>query len=133
VPGPTDRAAAARFLDRLRSLDGDVFIPFHPWYNALVGKPTHTHRMGVLDVSAMLGRPARLDQALEQQKFAYVILDWKSQPWEWPTLAGHYHDVGVFQDGVDAVRAFSGAETSPRRLLARTPPPATAPPAELPP
>ena len=58
-------------------------------------------------------------------RFAHVILDWKSQPWEWPALAGRYHDIHQFADGVDAVRSFSGAETSPRRLLARTvrPPP----------
>jgi hypothetical protein len=76
--------------------------------------------MGVLDVAAKLGRPARLDQALADGHFAHVILDWKSQPWEWPTLDGRYHEVHQFTDGVDAVRAFSGAETSPRRLLART-------------
>jgi hypothetical protein len=128
VPGAADRAAAARFLADLRALDGDVFIPFHPYYNVLAGKRPHAHRMGVLDVSAMLGRPARLDQALAEQKFAYVILDWKSQPWEWPTLGGRYHLVREFRDGVDAVRSFSGAETSPRRLLARNPPPAELPP-----
>jgi hypothetical protein len=122
VPGPADRAAAERFLERLRGLQGDVFIPFHPYYNVLVGKRAHVHRMGVLDVSAMLGRPARLDQALAEQKFAYVILDWKSQPWEWPTLAGRYHEIHQFRDGVDAVRSFSGADTSPRRLLQATPP-----------
>jgi hypothetical protein len=136
VPSAEDHAAAGRFLAQLRGLQGDVFIPFHPYYNVLAGKPPHTHRMGVLDVSAMMGRPARLDQALADQKFAYVILDWKSQPWEWPTLAARYHDVHQFRDGVDAVRSFSGADTSPRRLLAPNPPaapPATAPPPELPP
>jgi hypothetical protein len=136
VPSAADHAAAGRFLAQLRGLQGDVFIPFHPYYNVLVGKPVHTHRMGVMDVSALLGRPPRLDQALTEGKFAYVILDWKSQPWEWPTLPAHYHDVHQFRDGVDAVRSFSGAETSPRRLLAanaRPAPPAPAPPAELPP
>ena len=95
-------------------------MPFHPYYAVLAGSPPHVHRMGVLDVAAKLGRPAGLDQALADGRFAHVILDWKSQPWEWPTLDGRYHEVYQFTDGVDAVRAFSGAETSPRRLLART-------------
>jgi hypothetical protein len=119
-PRPADRVAAARFLDKIRALPGPLFIPFHPYYPVLAGSPPHVHRMGVLDVAAQLGRPAGLDQALAEGRFAHVILDWKSQPWEWPTLEGRYHEVHQFTDGVDAVRAFSGAETSPRRLLART-------------
>jgi hypothetical protein len=122
-PLPADRAAAARFLEKIRALPGPLFIPFHPYYPVLAGSPPHVHRMGVLDVAAQLGRPAGLDQALAEGRFAHVILDWKSQPWEWPTLEGRYHEVHQFTDGVDAVRAFSGAETSPRRLLARPPPP----------
>jgi hypothetical protein len=125
VPGAHDRAVAARFLQHLRALPGDVFIPFHPWYDVLAGKPTHTHRMGVLDVGALLGRPAGLDEALAAQKYAFVILDYKSRPGEWPTLEGRYHDIHRYQEGVDVVRSFSGADTSPLRLLApdREPPP----------
>jgi hypothetical protein len=125
VPGGQDHAAAAAFLARLRGLEGKLFIPFHPYYAVLAGKPPHVHRMGVLDVAARLGRPAQLDEALATQRFGHVILDWKSQPYEWPTLTGQYHPVHEFRDGVDAVRSFSGAETSPRILLAATrrPPP----------
>jgi hypothetical protein len=122
IPAARDRQAAARFLDGIRQLEGPLFIPFHPWYAVLAGQPPHVHRMGVLDVAAQLGRPAGLDQALASGHFAHVILDWKSQPWEWPTLDQRYHDVHQYSDGVDAVRSFSGAETSPRRLLARTVP-----------
>ena len=128
VPGPSDRAAAERFLAHLRSLPGRLFIPFHPYYAVLAGQPPHLHRMGVLDVAAALGRPQGLDQAIAEQRFSHVVLDWKSQPWEWPGLEERYHDVHRFTDGVDAVRAFSGAETSPRRLLARTVPPPELPP-----
>jgi hypothetical protein len=119
APTPRDHTAASRFLTHLRSLEGPLFIPFHPYYAVLVGQPPHVHRMGVWDVTAMLGRPAGLDEALASGRFAHVVLDWKSQPWEWPSLAGRYRDVHQFADGVDAVRSFSGADTSPRRLLAR--------------
>ncbi len=119
APGRQDRVAAQRFLAHLRGLPGPLFIPFHPYYAVLAGQPPHLHRMGVWDVGARLGRPAGLDEALAAGRFSHVVLDWKSQPGEWPTLAGHYREVHQFADGVDAVRSFSGAETSPRRLLAR--------------
>jgi hypothetical protein len=123
APRAGDRAAAQRFLERVRALEGPLFIPFHPYYSVLAGHPPHLHRMGVWDVGRMFGSPAGLDQALASGRYAHVILDYKSQPWEWPALAGRYHDIHQFTEGVDAVRAFSGAETSPRRLLARTVPP----------
>jgi hypothetical protein len=117
VPRPADRAAAARFLEKLRSLPGDGFIPFHPFYGALAGKRTFVHRMGVMDVGAALGRPAGLVEAIGGRRFAWIVLDWKSQPGEWPLLESSYRVDHEFQEGVDAVRSFSGAETSPRWLL----------------
>jgi hypothetical protein len=128
APGPADRTAAERFLTHLRSLEGPLFIPFHPYYPLLAGQPPHLHRMGVWDVTALLGRPAGLDEAIAGGRFSHVVLDWKSQPGEWPTLPARYHDIHEFADGIDAVRSFAGAETSPRRLLARTRPPPSLPP-----
>jgi hypothetical protein len=93
----------------------------------LAGKPPHVHRMGVLDVGALIGRPARLDEAIASQRFSHVVLDWKALPGEWPFLEERYHEIHQYRDGVDAVRSFSGAETSPRRLLIPTMP-APAPP-----
>jgi uncharacterized membrane protein (UPF0136 family) len=125
MPQPADRLAAARFLERLRALPGDGFVPFHPYYGALAGRRTFVHRMGVMDVGATLGRPAGLDRAIFEQRFPWIILDWKSLPGEWPALEARYRVVHAFSDGVDAVRMFSGADTSPRWLLlpARDPPP----------
>jgi hypothetical protein len=125
VPGPSDRAAATRFIERLRGLPGDGFIPFHPYYSALVGKRLFVHRMGVMDVGPLIGRPAGLDQAIAERKFPFVILDWKSQPGEWPHLDARYHSVHEFREGVDTVRSYSGAQTWPSQLLlpTRDPPP----------
>ena len=128
APTAADHAAADRFLTRLRPLEGPLFVPFHPFYPVLVGQPPHLHRMGVLDVAARLGRPAGLDAAITGGHFGHVVLDWKSQPSEWPGLEERYHEIHRFADGVDAVRAFSGAETSPRRLLRRTTAPPPLPP-----
>jgi hypothetical protein len=116
LPRAADRAAAARFLSIIRALPGDGFIPFHPYYSVLAHKRPFVHRMGVMDVGPALGRPAGLDQAMSERRFPWIILDWKSQPGEWPQLDAHYRPVQELHDGVDAVRMFAGAETSPRTI-----------------
>jgi hypothetical protein len=120
VPTARDRAAAHRLLDELRALPEPLFIPFHPYYSVLVGKRPYVHRMGVRDVEASLGRPKGLDQAILNQAFAAVVLDWKSFPGEWPNLDRRYRGVREFVEGVDSVRTFAGAQTSPRTLLLPT-------------
>ena len=128
VPSAQDRVAAGRLLDELRALPEPLFIPFHTYYAVLVGKQPFVHRMGVRDVEAALGRPKGLDQAIIDQRFAAVVLDWKSYPGEWPNLDRRYHLIHEFVEGVDSVRMFAGAQTSPRVLLvpARDPPPGQA-------
>jgi hypothetical protein len=116
MPGAKDRAAAAKFLVTLRALPGEGFIPFHPYYNVLAHKRPFVHRMGVMDVGPALGRPAGLDQAVLDQRFPWIILDWKSQPGEWPHLDSRYRPLQELHEGVDAVRMFAGAETSPRTI-----------------
>jgi len=59
LPQPSDTSppdAARSPAQRPR----DLFIPFHTYYAALVGKRTFVHRMGVRDVGAGLGRPEGL-------------------------------------------------------------------------
>jgi hypothetical protein len=125
VPSAQDRVAAGRLLEELRALPEPLFIPFHTYYAVLAGKRPFVHRMGVHDVEAALGRPKGLDQAIADQRFAAIVLDWKSYPGEWPNLDRRYHAIHDFVEGVDSVRMFAGAQTSPRTLLVptRDPPP----------
>jgi hypothetical protein len=125
LPRKADRAAAAKFLEKVRALPGDGFIPFHPYYAVLAKKRPFVHRMGVMDVRDSLGRPAGLDQAILDRRFPWIILDWKSQPGEWPHLDSRYRPIEDLHDGVDSVRMFAGAETSPRTILVpvKDPPP----------
>lgn len=115
VPSVAERARAELFLSELRTLRGELFIPFHTYYGALVGKRPYVHRMGIRDVEAALGRPEGLDQALANQHFGALVIDWKALPGEFPSL-DRYHLVHQFREGVDAVRTFSGAQTSPFNL-----------------
>jgi hypothetical protein len=125
VPSAQDRVAAGHLLAELRVLPEPLFIPFHTYYAVLTGKQPFVHRMGVRDVEAALGHPKGLDQAIAEQRFAAVVLDWKSYPGEWPNLDRRYHAIHDFVEGVDSVRTFAGAQTSPRTLLVptRDPPP----------
>jgi hypothetical protein len=125
VPSAQDRVAAGRLLDELRALPEPLFIPFHTYSAVLAGKRPFVHRMGVRDVEAALGRPKGLDQAILDQRFAAIVLDWKSYPGEWPNLDRRYHATSEYVEGVDSVRTFAGAQTSPRTLLlpTREPPP----------
>ena len=125
VPRRSDTVAAEHLLDRLRSVPGPVFIPFHTYYGALAGKRTFVHRMGVRDAEMGLGRPEGLDQALRDQFFSAIVLDWKTIPGEFPFVDSRYHPWLPLREGVDSVRMFAGAQTSPNTLLipTREPPP----------
>jgi hypothetical protein len=128
VPSAQDRVAADRLLEELRALPEPLFIPFHTYYAVLVGKRPFVHRMGVRDVEAALGHPKGLDQAIADQHFAAIVLDWKSYPGEWPNLDRRYHKIHDFAEGVDSVRMFAGAQTSPATLLVPTRDPPAIPP-----
>jgi hypothetical protein len=115
VPSAAERERADLFIGGLRTLRGELFIPFHTYYGVLAGKRPYVHRMGIRDVEAALGRPEGLDQALANQHFGALVIDWKALPHEFPFL-DRYHLVHQFREGVDAVRTFSGAQTSPFNL-----------------
>ena len=50
IPTQADREAGDRLVGMISEIDGEVFIPFHPWYGHLAGKRVYAHRMGVHDV-----------------------------------------------------------------------------------
>jgi hypothetical protein len=50
LPTERDRVAGARLIEQIRAVEGEVFVPFHPWYAHLAGKRVYTHRMGVMDL-----------------------------------------------------------------------------------
>lgn len=81
VPRAEDRAAGDRLIETIAALEGEVFIPFHPWYARLAGKRAYTHRMGVMDVSFRHPKKQKswpvlgLREALEEARFDYIIWD----------------------------------------------------------
>jgi hypothetical protein len=76
VPNQDDASAGNALVAHIRSIDGDVWVPSHPWYAHLAGKDMYVHRMGVKDVTARKPRPVLgLAEALEEHRFAAIFLD----------------------------------------------------------
>ena len=76
IPGAEDRAAGEALVERIRAVEGEVWVPSHPWYAHLAGKRMYVHRMGVKDVTVRKPRPiAGLDEALRRHYFAAIFLD----------------------------------------------------------
>ena len=143
IPGADDVAAGARLIRRIRALDGDVWVPSHPWYAVLAGKIPHVHRMGIKDVTARQTRTVeRLDDQLRQRRFSAIVLDNRDIQFEVPGVAQFYHRELTLPAN-ERPRLYSGAGsvTSGNLLLPDTiwlptlPPPAApaAPPPPAPP
>ncbi|MCA1665044.1 MAG: glycosyltransferase family 39 protein, partial [Myxococcales bacterium] len=116
IPTARDRAAGDELIARLRAANGDVLIPFHPFYAELAGKRTYLHRMGVLDIwRAGMGAPLGLAEALDAHRFALVIMDDKIDGnWQlWPRLQIEYRMAGT----IAGPRVVSGSPTEPRYVM----------------
>jgi hypothetical protein len=124
IPTAADRAAGAALIARLAAIPGDLFVPSHPWYARLAGKPrTTTHRMGILDMTYGGGTVAGLADALKRGRFAAVVLDDRTQLWELPGLTEGYRMDEII---AAAPRVVTGAPTRPRTIwvpAAEPPPP----------
>lgn len=124
-PAADDRARGDALVARLRGEAGAVFVPFHPYYAHLAGKPTSLHAMNLADLSgAGLGTPRDLVEAIRSRAYALVVLDEEEAPRgpeeraqealaQFPRLGGHYEVVERFE----GPRVFSGAAVRPRLLL----------------
>jgi hypothetical protein len=123
--------AGDRLIDRLRAIDGEIFIPSHPWYAHLAGKRPFVHRMGILDVTYLpppnANKPALdprahevegLAAALRGGLFAAVVLDDHYQPWEFPGLTEGYRVAQTIPLS-DSPRTFTGAQTRPHTVWTR--------------
>jgi hypothetical protein len=122
LPCAEDRAAGDRLVARIAAIPGDVFVPSHPFYAVMAGKPAHTHRMGILDMTYQAAGkkplPPRarevegLAESLRGARFAAVIVDDKMAGYELPGLADGYR-IGEKLPPDERPRVVSGAETVP--------------------
>ncbi|MEM7307818.1 MAG: glycosyltransferase family 39 protein [Planctomycetota bacterium] len=81
VPRAADREAGDRLVERLRSIEGEVFIPSHGYLAAAAGKSPHVHLMALLDVVRAEDKAPgealkeEIRAALRARRFGALLLD----------------------------------------------------------
>jgi hypothetical protein len=76
VPSEKDEQAGHELIRTLEEVEGDVFIPYHPWYAHLAGKKTYAHLMGLRDMTTGKVWPiVGLREAISKQHFGAIVLD----------------------------------------------------------
>lgn len=113
IPTQTDVAAGDRLIKRIKALDGEVWMPSHPWYLALAGKQPHVHRMGIKDVTWRQNRTVvGLDKALETQRFSAIVFDNRDLFLELPKIRQYYRPA-LELPANERPRVYTGAQIVP--------------------
>jgi len=113
IPTAADVAAGGRLIQRLKSIDGDIWMPSHPWYLVLAGKVPHVHRMGIKDVTTRQTRTIeRLDDKLRDHGFAAIVLDNRDLQSELPAIRQYYRP-GFVLPADERPRLYTGATVAP--------------------
>jgi hypothetical protein len=137
IPTTADVVAGDRLIRRLAAIDGDVWVPSHPWYAHLADKPPHVHVMGIRDVTTRQTRTIdRLADVVRQQAYAAIVLDNRDVRTEIPGLTEFYHPA-LTLPADERPRVYTGAGhvRSGYLLVPETiwlPNPPSAPPAPVP-
>jgi 4-amino-4-deoxy-L-arabinose transferase-like glycosyltransferase len=81
IPSMADRRAGEKLIERISRIEGDVLIPFHPWYAAMAGKQGCAQHMAIRDVMRAEDSPERralirdYEQKLRERRYAAIVLD----------------------------------------------------------
>jgi hypothetical protein len=128
LPTAADRAAGEQLITMIRSIEGNVFIPFHGYYSVMAGKSGFAHAMAIADVyrgkneEAKLALSESFGQAARSRKLKALILDAPT-----PYVRGWGEDIIIdkFGEGVPLMRddsfwTVTGMRTRPETLHIRT-------------
>ncbi|HEX4418398.1 MAG TPA: hypothetical protein VH165_10890 [Kofleriaceae bacterium] len=116
IPSDADTAAGDRLVARLRTIDGDVWMPSHPWYLHYADKPPHVHRMGIKDVTTRQTRVIEgLDAKLRDRGFAAIVLDNHDVQSELPAVRQYYRPA-LELPANERPRVYTGASVVPESI-----------------
>lgn len=116
TPTAADEAAGDALISRIRQIDGDVWVPYHPWYSVLAGKRAFAHKMGLKDVTWRSPRVVNdLAPALTNHRFAAVVFDDRSVASELPMLRTLYRPEERLAKTLRP-RVYTGANVVPESL-----------------
>ncbi len=107
IPRPGDRLAGDRLIAYMKSVEGEVLLPFHGYLPRLAGKESAAHWTAALDLLLAMGSspedPARswlaqFEESLREGRYECIILD--REDWFPDLLKERYRREGnVFEDG----------------------------------
>ncbi len=81
LPPAGDVEAGNQIVESLRRVEGDVWVPSHPYLAERAGKPGHAHELAITDVLRPVDSPqhaklmASLREALRERRWQVVVLD----------------------------------------------------------
>ena len=87
MPSDEDVKAGGRFIEKISSLDGEVYIPKHGYYQYLAGKGSYlpyAHLRGRISPRGegfYIGLPEDLTRAIAEKHFDFIIIDEPADFW----------------------------------------------------
>lgn len=132
IPTKADEAAGWKFIEYLRSIQGDIFIPCSTYYASMAGKKTFSHAMTTMDI--LLARDESLKKklqtelfdALKQKKYAAVILPGNDFGFAATAQKFSYHEIplDLFENDTVFQPIIGNMAVRPNRVF--VPPPSKA-------
>lgn len=119
IPTKEEEKAGYELVEKIKSTEGDVFIPGNIYFARLAGKKTYTHGLLIWDLmqsSTRYGKEIKveLDDALKNHKFNLVV-DYTQM--RYPELNNYYNFAGNVFSGDELFWMRAGFTTRPERYF----------------
>ena len=117
IPLERDVAAGDALIERIRGIEGPVWMPSHPWYVVMAGKAPHVHRMGIKDVTTRQTHVVEgLVPMLAAHAFAAIILDEPRDVNSEVSSVPQYYRPSFTLPATERPRVFTGAPVVPAMI-----------------
>jgi hypothetical protein len=130
IPTLQDQRTGEQIVVFLETIEGDVFIPMHPYLAELAGKPGYAHLARFGEVLGFYGAQVpkvghvlrvEFEQAIKNGRFAAILLDDKA--WmlsNFPTITEYYLETQFIDfENPSTFRTVSGISVRPQFLFIR--------------
>ncbi len=119
------RRTGDEFVAKLKTIPGDVWIPFHGYIGALAGKSTHVHFMAMNDALVPHDTTSKrfqheIDSSLAAHRFSAIILD-EEKVFHWDSVPHYARSSAVFTAPNVFLSRIGEAGTRPNYIYLPTP------------
>ncbi len=134
IPTEEDVEAGWKLVERIKQVEGDVFVPYHPYLPVLAGKRTFAHGEALYSIMSSdreKGR-AKLDseinRAVREKRFSAVILDMHRSRKIWnrgvgpANFRGYCFDERPIFNDADVFWPITGVKVRPEIFMRLCPP-----------